>query len=93
MLSDRGVEVVSLPVNRAGLVSMADLETALTPETALVSIQWVNNETGVIQPVEHIGALCRHHGVLFHTDAAQAVGETRDRRGHAPHRLPLADGA
>jgi cysteine desulfurase len=54
---------------------MAAVEAAITPETSLVSIQWVNNETGVIQPIEHIGALCRRREVPFHTDAAQAVGK------------------
>jgi cysteine desulfurase len=72
---DLGVEVVYLPVNRAGHLSMAALEAAITPDTSLVSIQWVNNETGVIQPIEHIGALCRRREVPFHTDAAQAVGK------------------
>jgi cysteine desulfurase len=70
-----GVDVVSLPVDRAGRLSLADVEAAVTPETTLVSVQWVNNETGVIQPVDEIGALCRSRGVPFHTDAAQAVGK------------------
>jgi cysteine desulfurase len=74
-LCDLGVEVVYLPVNCTGHLSMAAIEAAITPETSLVSIQWVNNETGVIQPIEHIGALCRRCEVPFHTDAAQAVGK------------------
>ena len=67
--------MIYLPVDRAGHLSKADVEAAITPETTLVSVQWVNNETGVIQPVEWIGALCRQRGVPFHTDAAQAVGK------------------
>jgi len=74
-LCEHGVDVVTLPVNRAGHLTLTDVEAALTPATALVSVQWVNNETGVIQPIERIGAMCRAHGVLFHTDAAQAVGK------------------
>ena len=74
-LSDIGVEVIYVPVNRAGHLSLPDVEAAITPETSLVSVQWVNNETGVIQPIEQIGSLCRDRGVPFHTDAAQAVGK------------------
>jgi cysteine desulfurase len=74
-LSELGVEVIYLPVDRAGRLSMADVEAAITPETTLVSVQWVNNETGVIQPVERIGDLCWRYGVPFHTDAAQAAGK------------------
>ena len=54
---------------------MQDVEAAITSETMLVSVQWVNNETGVIQPVERIGALCQRCRIPFHTDAAQAVGK------------------
>jgi cysteine desulfurase len=72
---DLGVEVIYLPVDRTGRLSLAAVETAITPETSLVSVQWVNNETGVIQPIVQIGALCRVRGVPFHTDAAQAVGK------------------
>ncbi len=74
-LRDLGVEVVEVPVDRAGRLCMADVEAAITPATHLVSVQWVNNETGVIQPIEQIAALCRERGVPFHTDAAQAVGK------------------
>ncbi len=76
------VEVVYLPVDHAGRVSPADLATALAEHdairrTVLVSIQWVNNETGVIQPVEALGRACRAAGrsVRFHVDATQAVGK------------------
>jgi cysteine desulfurase len=65
-LSDLGVEVIYLPVDRSGHLSSTDLETAITPETTLVSVQWVNNETGVILPIEWIGTLCRRRGVPFH---------------------------
>ena len=54
---------------------MADLEAAIRPDTALVSIMAVNNEIGVIQPLEEIGKLCRSKKVFFHTDAAQAIGK------------------
>ena len=74
-LQDDGFEVTYLPVQSNGLVNMAELEAAIRPETALVSIMAVNNEIGVIQPIEQIGALCRSKKVFFHTDAAQAVGK------------------
>ncbi|KAM0246481.1 hypothetical protein ACHAQJ_010198 [Trichoderma viride] len=74
-LQDEGFEVTYLPVQNNGLVNMQDLEAAIRPETALVSIMTVNNEIGVIQPIEQIGKLCREKKVFFHTDAAQAVGK------------------
>lgn len=74
-LQDEGFEVTYLPVNSNGLIEMQQLEDAIRPETALVSIMTVNNEIGVIQPVEEIGQLCRKKKVYFHTDAAQAVGK------------------
>ncbi len=73
-LEKEGFTVTYLPVDRDGLVSVADVEKAITRETALVSIMFANNEIGTIQPVAEIGALCRERGVLFHTDAVQAVG-------------------
>ena len=76
-LLECGVEVVILPVDRAGRLSPQDVEDAITTETRLVSVQWVNNETGVMQPIAQIGALCQERGVPFHTDAAQAVGKLR----------------
>lgn len=75
-LADAGFEVVALPVNRAGQIDIAQLEEALATPTDLVSIQWVNNETGVIQPIAQIAAICRAARVPFHTDAAQAAGKT-----------------
>ena len=74
-LQDEGFEITYLPVQQNGLVSMEELEKAIRPETCLVSIMTVNNEIGVIQPMEEIGRLCRSKKVFFHTDAAQAVGK------------------
>lgn len=71
----RGFRVTYLPVDREGLISMADLEDAIEPATALVSLMWANNETGVLFPVEEIGQICRSKGVLYHCDAVQAVGK------------------
>lgn len=74
-LQDEGFEVTYLAVEKGGLIDMKDLEAAIRPDTALVSIMAVNNEIGVIQPLEQIGKLCRAKKVFFHTDAAQAVGK------------------
>lgn len=74
-LQDEGFEVTYLPVQQNGLIDMAQLEAAIRPETALVSIMAVNNEIGVIQPMAEIGKLCRSKKVFFHTDGAQAVGK------------------
>ena len=74
-LQDEGFEVTYLSVGKNGLVDMEELEKAIRPETALVSIMTVNNEIGVMQPVEEIGRLCRSKKTFFHTDAAQAVGK------------------
>lgn len=74
-LQDEGFDVTYLPVQANGLVNMEELEAAIRPDTALVSIMAVNNEIGVIQPLEEIGKLCRSKKVFFHSDAAQAVGK------------------
>ena len=74
-LQEEGFEVTYLPVQANGLVNMAELEAAIRPDTMLVSIMTVNNEIGVIQPMEEIGKLCRSKKVFFHTDGAQAVGK------------------
>jgi cysteine desulfurase len=74
-LQDEGFEVTYLPVQNNGLIRMSDLEAAMRPDTAIVSIMAVNNEIGVIQPLEEIGKLCRSKKVFFHTDGAQAVGK------------------
>ncbi|KAK0635167.1 pyridoxal phosphate-dependent transferase [Bombardia bombarda] len=74
-LQDEGFEVTYLPVQHNGLIDLKALEDAIRPDTAIVSIMAVNNEIGVIQPLEEIGKLCRSKKVFFHTDAAQAVGK------------------
>lgn len=70
-----GGEVTYLDVNREGLIDLAELEAAIKPSTILVSVMWANNETGVIQPMKAIGDICAKHGVLFMSDATQAVGK------------------
>ncbi|KAJ1652862.1 cysteine desulfurase [Dispira simplex] len=75
VLQEEGFEVTYLPVQSNGLIDMAELEAAIRPTTALVSVMTVNNEIGVVQPIEAIGTLCRSKKVFFHTDAAQAVGK------------------
>jgi cysteine desulfurase len=70
-----GCKVTVLPVNAKGLVDLADLSAAVDERTAIVSVMAANNEIGVLQPLAEIGALCRSRGVLFHSDAAQAVGK------------------
>jgi len=74
-LESRGIAVTTLGVDRAGLIDLRELEQAIRPNTALVSIMAANNETGVLQPLAEIGALCRQHEIVFHTDAAQAIGK------------------
>lgn len=76
-LQTLGFEVTVLPVQPDGLVDLDQLEKALRPETILVSVMAANNEIGVLQPIAEIGALCHQHGVLFHTDAAQAIAKMR----------------
>lgn len=73
-LEKEGFTVTYLPVDRYGLVSPEDVKRAIGPGTALVTIMAANNEIGTIQPIAEIGAVCREAGVLFHTDAVQAVG-------------------
>ena len=65
------------PVDRDGLLKLADLEDALTDQTAVVSLMWANNETGVIFPVKEVSEACRSRGVLFHCDAVQAAGKVK----------------
>jgi cysteine desulfurase len=74
-LEREGFEVTVLPVQESGLLDLALFEAALRPDTVLASVMMVNNETGVLQDVAAIGALCRAKGVLFHVDAAQAAGK------------------
>lgn len=73
-LEEKGFEVTYLPVGADGIVRPADAEKAIRRDTALVSIMYANNEVGTVQPVDEIAAICREKGVLFHTDAVQAVG-------------------
>ena len=73
-LEKQGFEVTYLPVNVDGYVSAEDVRAAIRPDTALVSVMYANNEIGTVQPIPEIGAICREKGVLFHTDAVQAVG-------------------
>ncbi|MDD2809252.1 IscS subfamily cysteine desulfurase [Rhodoferax sp.] len=74
-LEREGFEVTVLPVLPSGLLDHAVFEAALRPDTVLASVMMVNNETGVIQDVAALGAMCRAKGVLFHVDAAQAAGK------------------
>ena len=73
-LEKHGYEVTLLPVHENGLVRVDELAAAIRPDTALVTVMFANNEIGTLQPIAEIGALCREKGVLFHTDAVQAVG-------------------
>ena len=73
-LEKRGVKVTYLPVDENDMVTAEQVEKAITDQTILVSIMFANNEVGTIMPVAEIGKVCREHGVLFHTDAVQAVG-------------------
>ena len=70
-----GAQVTYLKTNEQGLITVKQVEDALQPNTILVSIMYANNEIGVIQPMKEIGALCHSKGILFHTDATQAVGK------------------
>ncbi len=84
-LEKEGFAVTLVAPDRTGRIEPRALAAALRPDTVLVSIMWVNNETGVIQDVAEIGALCRERGILFHTDAAQAAG----RIAMELHALPV----
>src|SRR5699024_601930 len=73
-LERMGFEVTYLPVSPEGYVRPEDLEAAIRPDTALVSIMMANNEIGTIQPIKELAEIAHKHGVWFHTDAVQAVG-------------------
>lgn len=73
-LEKQGFAVTCLPVDEYGRVTAAQVEKALQPDTILVSVMMANNEVGTVEPIAEIGALCRARGILFHTDAVQAVG-------------------
>ncbi len=74
-LHRRGYKVTELAVDRQGNLNLDELADAITDETALISIMWANNESGTVFPIEKIAALAKSRGVLFHTDAVQAVGK------------------
>ncbi|OKH28340.1 cysteine desulfurase family protein [Chroogloeocystis siderophila] len=74
-LRSLGFEITLLPVQKDGLIELSELETAFRPDTVLVSVMAANNEIGVLQPLAEIGQMCRDRNVLFHTDAAQAIGK------------------
>jgi cysteine desulfurase len=74
-LESQGYEITWLPVDRFGRIDLNQLREAIRPDTILVSIMWANNEIGTIQEIRKIGQLCHEHGVLFHTDATQAVAK------------------
>jgi len=74
-LESEGFRVTYLPVDRDGLLTLGDLEAAIRDDTAVVSIMWANNETGVLFPVKEIAEICRTRGVLFHCDAVQVAGK------------------
>ncbi|HEX3800868.1 MAG TPA: cysteine desulfurase NifS [Verrucomicrobiae bacterium] len=76
-LEKRGYEVTYLPVEHDGSVDIHLLEKSIRPDTAIVSVMWANNETGVIFPLEEIAAICRSKGVLCHTDAVQVPGKVK----------------
>jgi len=74
-LTEAGAEITYLKVSEDGLIDLSELEAAIKPTTILVSVMWANNETGVIQPMKEIGDICEKHGILFMSDATQAVGK------------------
>jgi len=74
-IESMGCKVTYLPINNEGIVDVQSVRDNITDKTALVSVMWANNETGAIFPVEEIGDICEEHGVLFHTDAVQAIGK------------------
>ncbi|MBU7581352.1 MAG: IscS subfamily cysteine desulfurase [Nostoc sp. TH1S01] len=74
-LKTLGFEITILPVQQDGLIDLSQLEKACRPETILVSVMAANNEIGVLQPIADIGKICRDRNIIFHTDAAQAIGK------------------
>lgn len=73
-LEKMGFDVTLLPVGANGIIKVEDLLTAIRPDTCLVSVMFANNEIGTLQPIKEIGSICREKGIMFHTDAVQAVG-------------------
>lgn len=76
-LEELGVKVTYIPVNNKANIDISAIKDAITPETALISVMWANNETGVIFPIKEIGELCKERDILFHTDAVQAIGKVK----------------
>ncbi|MDZ8095329.1 MAG: IscS subfamily cysteine desulfurase [Nostoc sp. DedQUE05] len=74
-LKSLGFEITILPVQKDGLIDLTELKKAFCPETILVSVMAANNEIGVLQPIAEIGEMCHEHQIIFHTDAAQAIGK------------------
>ncbi|RCJ34895.1 cysteine desulfurase IscS [Nostoc punctiforme NIES-2108] len=74
-LKSLGFEITILPVQKDGLIDLTELKNAFRPETILVSVMAANNEIGVLQPLAEIGEMCRDRDIIFHTDAAQAIGK------------------
>ena len=77
LLQKRGYTVTFLPVAPDGALDLQQLEESIRPDTAIVSVMWANNETGVLFPVREVAAICRRKGVLFHTDAVQTPGKLK----------------
>ena len=73
-LKKEGYDITLLDVSPEGIVSAADVEAAIREDTALVTIMFANTDIGTLQPIAEIGEICKKHGVIFHTDAVQAVG-------------------
>lgn len=73
-LEELGFEITYLPVDEFGFINIEDLKSAINDKTILVSVMFANNEIGTIEPIKEIGKICREKGVIFHTDAVQAVG-------------------
>lgn len=76
-LKKKGFEITLLPVHENGIIHTDELEAAIRSDTALVTVMYANNEIGTIQPISEIGEICKKHGVIFHTDAVQAVGNVK----------------
>ena len=90
-LKERGCHVTELPVDSEGKLDIEEYESSLSKDTAVVSLMWANNETGVIFPVEEAASLARERGILFHTDAVQAVGKIPiNMRGNSIDMLSLS---
>jgi cysteine desulfurase len=83
-LARRGYEVTWLDVDSTGMINPNELQSAIRQDTAIVSLMWANNETGVLFPIEEAAEICRSKGTLFHTDAVQAVGKIDIDLGRAP---------